>query len=855
MSYAMSKPSPSPKKVAAAANSSLTGSASLPVLPDVPQRPHTVHGAFRGKEVQLPTPGLSRKSAWDLNIPPERPESASCGAGSSSGGAGSSTCAAASSSSSSSVMLTEVPRTPSPPPRAVEASARPSTPSRPGSASVQLDPGLVKTTLTAIGDGPPKPAMSRWGQRAGGKGGGRAMSEQMLAAARREREAKARAEHRLLKRDANAAWSLGKLDECLEHLNGAIGLNGDCDVLHRYRANLHSREGRLDRALKDAGRAVEINPRASRNFHCHGRALEQSKLLPEAGAAYLAAMRFGLEGGSYEVGYAGLLHTVRREREFHSHLRPSWQKVLGNGVCRPSCFDPRKNYTGDHFAMSKASPPEPPVLRLTSSKASSFVVEWDDPDDGGDEIFLYVLQLSEYHVKWQADANGFFDDYLEYVTVHEGPRKVHLKECTGLRPGNTHRLRLRARNAAGDSAWSDELLVQLDKSGRGGLAEESVPRSWLTGDYSDLIAQQRRKDAEFGPQQFYAELASTLASVPPSKFKKIFKTYATIGVGQSSAKEMSNMQFVRFCKDMGLIEREPGLTGTTLPKTRLLGRPEIDLIFQRANMTELQSRGASKAAAAAAAGGGAGGAGGGGAGASSSKEDESLAVESLAATMGGIEDDGGDGDDDGGTSCMVIKEFVNALVRVAWTAYPGASGVGGKLGALFSVAIDGGYEAFLAQQQEGFDFEQVLQSRRVVAVLEHYEKDLLLIFSAYAQADQTGAGSLQALDSMNLAELMFVMKEGKMFDDNLTVLALTSIFATVNSTAEEEEEGDDDEQELCFDEFVQVVACVCNAKVPEGMRDGEPFEFTLQSWLHLVFIPTYKRILKDKARGIGSKTI
>ena len=94
-----------------------------------------------------------------------------------------------------------------------------------------------------------------------------------------------------------------------------------------------------------------------------------------------------------------------------------------------------------------------------------------------------------------------------------------------------------------------------------------------------------------------------------------------------------------------------------------------------------------------------------------------------------------------------------------------------------------------------------------------------------------------------------------MFDDNLTVLALTSIFATVNSSAEEEEEGDDDEQELCFDEFVQVVACVCNAKVPESVRNGEPFEYTLQAWLQLVFIPRYKQIIKDKARGIGSKTI
>ena len=39
-----------------------------------------------------------------------------------------------------------------------------------------------------------------------------------------------------------------------------------------------------------------------------------------------------------------------------------------------------------------------------------------------------------------------------------------------------------------------------------------------------------------------------------------------------------------------------------------------------------------------------------------------------------------------------------------------------------------------------------------------------------------------------------MMKEGKQFDDNLTVTKLTSIFASINSAAEEEEDGDDDEQ-------------------------------------------------------------
>ena len=36
---------------------------------------------------------------------------------------------------------------------------------------------------------------------------------------------------------------------------------------------------------------------------------------------------------------------------------------------------------------------------------------------------------------------------------------------------------------------------------------------------------------------------------------------------------------------------------------------------------------------------------------------------------------------------------------------------------------------------------------------------------------------------------------------------------------------------------------------------GIKFVYTLQRWLHIIFIPTYKKLLKDKARGIGSKTM
>ena len=66
---------------------------------------------------------------------------------------------------------------------------------------------------------------------------------------------------------------------------------------------------------------------------------------------------------------------------------------------------------------------------------------------------------------------------------------------------------------------------------------------------------------------------------------------------------------------------------------------------------------------------------------------------------------------------------------------------------------------------------------------------------------------------------------------------------------------DEDESELDYYEFKQVVVRICDAKIPEDKRGGEPFENTLQAWLQLMFVPTFRRILKDKARGIGSKTL
>ena len=93
-----------------------------------------------------------------------------------------------------------------------------------------------------------------------------------------------------------------------------------------------------------------------------------------------------------------------------------------------------------------------------------------------------------------------------------------------------------------------------------------------------------------------------------------------------------------------------------------------------------------------------------------------------------------------------------------------------------------------------------------------------------------------------------------MFDDNLTMAGLGTLFTTVNRLADETGE-DDDAQQLNYDEFVQVVVRVANVKFPESVRGGEPFESTLQSFLGLIFIPTCRKLLKEKAKGTRAKSM
>ena len=147
------------------------------------------------------------------------------------------------------------------------------------------------------------------------------------------------------------------------------------------------------------------------------------------GAAYLRALRLGQplsarganEGpfrGDAEQRYARLLDTVRRERPYFALHRAQHDKALGAGRAsqsseprraparlshekasvrceafrpRASIFDMDKKLETDEGGQRRATPPATPVPIAKEMGMHSIDVEWEEPSDGGDEIYEYAL--------------------------------------------------------------------------------------------------------------------------------------------------------------------------------------------------------------------------------------------------------------------------------------------------------------------------------------------------------------------------------------------------------------------------------------------------------------------------------
>jgi len=293
---------------------------------------------------------------------------------------------------------------------------------------------------------------------------------------------------------------------------------------------------------------------------------------------------------------------------------------------------------------------------------------------------------------------------------------------------------------------------------------------------------------------------------------------------------------------------------------------------------------------------------------------------------------------------MVMHEFIHALIRLAWTCYPGGrggkgsqrrggdahgpggrgrkgspqhgddadgdgsgsslpEGMGERLRRLMEQAVLPASEHLLSDDDEAFEAE-LFGSRRVRAITEYYKEFLVDVFAIYARSDAALNQKAGHLCKMNFAEVIFLCKEGNLLDEQLSLVQMTSLFVKTSaccvgartharrgpyipttsphphiilpphacmplpthsplpalrrcaSDAHGESMGDDDEgglDELTFEEFVWLLARVANAKFPN--RNGEPFAETWKSFLQLIFVPRFRKLLKAKKQGSGRLTI
>ena len=93
---------------------------------------------------------------------------------------------------------------------------------------------------------------------------------------------------------------------------------------------------------------------------------------------------------------------------------------------------------------------------------------------------------------------------------------------------------------------------------------------------------------------------------------------------------------------------------------------------------------------------------------------------------------------------------------------------------------------------------KVPSSWQVIAVFEHYHTHLQHIFRTYAQANQRTADARDAADTVDLAELLFMMKVLRRHD--LKVLAVHQLRSLSQSCVA-------GGQEHCYKEFTECILC------------------------------------------------
>ena len=145
-----------------------------------------------------------------------------------------------------------------------------------------------------------------------------------------------------------------------------------------------------------------------------------------------------------------------------------------------------------------------------------------------------------------------------------------------------------------------------------------------------------------------------------------------------------------------------------------------------------------------------------------------------------------------------------------------------------------------------------LNGRPCQAVLRKHRKKLEEVFLTYAAADKAiTSGGLASANSINEAEWSEMINDSQLIDKNFTKREATMIFVVTNLQDELYScKNFAEPMECTYDEFALMIGRLVREKVPPNPESTESFEETLNTYLELILLPTFKKTLiaRKKAR-------
>lgn len=422
------------------------------------------------------------------------------------------------------------------------------------------------------------------------------------------------------------------------------------------------------------------------------------------------------------------------------------------------------------------APEAPPQLTLTHLSFNSIGVSWELPeDDGGDEIFEFEasaarprraprpmrrsrcarararrahaaspapnvalrarrarratrqIECSYYDVAWSDELGGLFEGMRPFSSWHKTPAlsAPRSRTWTNLASNNVFCLRVRCANSIGESAFSEVLTLTTPPPQPRARADDGMPAAWLQGEYTDVLREYVEQHGVQG-DAVLAELGAVL---------------------QEHAIAL-HITYKLFC-----IINSKDITDVSV-------MPRAQFIFQRANIDSRGGQGRDRPSTADAGAAARAGASTHWRGARppracmrprrahTRRALRPSVCRRAARARTGVES-------------MREADFVNGLVRLAHTRF---SGVGGaspsfptlaeRVSHMLTAHVLPAFPAALPTHS----LLDVLKSRRTRAILSKHGKQLRHIFASYAAADISSAEARDAADSVNLKELLFMVR-------------------------------------------------------------------------------------------------